>query len=241
MCFVKTDFSKIEYPDILYKYRKFNDPYQDRFITNREVYLASPSDFEDNLDCANLPRHDLLTKSQEFEYHYHLSKRSYPYLRDSDHKASALIWCWKNLFKDPEKIKNFQTRWKEEYFKRRGVLSLTANSRNPEMWEKYGDENKGYCIGYDSSILFKYMGGGGEVGYYDTLPIIYPVPLMERSRQLYLNDYAKEIKWKFEEEYRCVRFFNKVANTIDRQIQLPREAFKTISIGVEMSEENRFK
>lgn len=43
----------IEFPPILYKYRSWNDEYNKRFITEKEVFLSSPKQFEDEFDCKN--------------------------------------------------------------------------------------------------------------------------------------------------------------------------------------------
>ena len=41
----------IELPSIVYKYRSWSDEYHKRFLTEREVFMASPKTFEDELDC----------------------------------------------------------------------------------------------------------------------------------------------------------------------------------------------
>lgn len=40
------------------------------------------------------------------------------------------------------------------------------------MWDKYANNHKGICFGFDADKLFSVVGGGGEVIYADTLPEI---------------------------------------------------------------------
>lgn len=41
-------------PKVLYKYRTWSNEYHKTILTENKVYLSSPRDFEDNLDC-NVP------------------------------------------------------------------------------------------------------------------------------------------------------------------------------------------
>lgn len=38
-------------PEVVYKYRDWNNNFHKKIITNREVFFAAPTSFEDPLDC----------------------------------------------------------------------------------------------------------------------------------------------------------------------------------------------
>lgn len=110
------------------------------------------------------------------------------------------------------------------------ILSLTTSDENPLMWAHYGDEHRGFCIGYDVSCPFfssdycLITAAEGKVNYTDEKPIssppsfspgIYEVFLQtmgledsltphkaEIARMLYLT---KSKVWEYEDEYRVVK------------------------------------
>jgi hypothetical protein len=54
----------IEFSKILHKYRDWNKEYYKRFIVEREVFMVSPNQFEDKLDCKSPVRNDLIIAEQ---------------------------------------------------------------------------------------------------------------------------------------------------------------------------------
>ena len=128
-----------------------------------------------------------------------------------------------------------------KYYEHEGILSLTENPDKDAMWKKYAAENKGFCIGYDTKIMFKYLGGGGPVYYTDEIPIIMPEPFTSFEEAMRYRIYYKLKKWKFEEEYRTKKFWPHPASIEDRQIQLPKEAFKRVILGDEMNIKDRLE
>tara|TARA_B110000967_G_C18638587_1_gene437318 strand:+ start:418 stop:687 length:270 start_codon:yes stop_codon:yes gene_type:complete len=69
----ETTLDDIEFPEILYKYRNWDDPYNKRFINEREVFMASPNQFEDKLDCKLPIRYDLMTQEHAKIFYTRLS------------------------------------------------------------------------------------------------------------------------------------------------------------------------
>src|SRR5690606_17493032 len=88
-------------------------------------------------------------------------------------------------------------------------------------------------------ILFDYLGGGGEVIYDDELPIIMPAPFMELEVAMQYRVFYKTKKWEFEDEYRTKKFWPNPATLSDRQIKLPKTAFKRIILGDKISTSDR--
>ncbi|REC56133.1 hypothetical protein DRF62_04665 [Chryseobacterium piscium] len=225
------DFNEIEVPEIIYKYRSSENENHLRFIKNKEVFMAAPSMFEDPKDCKITTRYDLMTNEEAFRFGMKLSKIANPHFTEFQHINDSGKWVNQGIYKKPEFYSGYIQFVNEEYDKRRGILSLTAKPCLDEMWEKYADNSCGICIGYNTKILFKHLGGGGDVAYVDDLPLIMPAPIMDDIEAFHKTVYFKEKKWEFEQEYRASKFFQNPASIKDRQIPIPKEAFNRIILG----------
>lgn len=235
----RTTFEKVEFPELLYKYRTWSNKYHQRFITEREVYLASPESFEDELDCHNPTRYDLLTQTEIFEFFVWSSKKENPNFTRQQHREFAKKWRKESLINNEKEVEKYMDESVEEYYQHEGILSLTANFNNDSMWEKYAEDEKGFCIGYNSSILLPLMGGGGEVTYTNEIPKVFPEPKMDFTSQMVYRAYYKEKKWQFEEEYRTRKFYPNPVSQHDRRVELPIEAFAKVILGNQISDKNR--
>ena len=230
---------EIEFPPTLYKYRDWNHPFHDRFIIEREIFLASPASFEDQMDCRNPIRYDKLTDAQAVEFYEYISRREFPHRSRKEHRKEGRIWSKKKLFKNKDWQENYVKEYNDGLNQHQGILSLTAEPCLTEMWHKYANKGKGFCIGYNSRLMFDYLGGGGNVEYYNELPIILPRPFMSYNEITQNQLFYKERKWNFEKEYRTLRFWENPASITDRQIKLPKDAFKEIILGDNISNDNR--
>ncbi|MES2486538.1 MAG: DUF2971 domain-containing protein [Bacteroidota bacterium] len=228
-----------EFPAIVYKYRNWDAPHHNRFITEREVFMASPSSFEDPFDCKIPIRYDLLNNKQTLSWSDRLSKIANPGYSRQQHRKASREWAKQKLFKDKTHLDSYKTHYFTEYDKRLGILSLTAEPCLEKMWTKYANDSEGICIGYNSRLMFEFLGGGGKVSYLNELPIILPEPVMNRLEIRSHQLFAKEEKWNFENEYRTHKFWPDPVNTIDRQIKLPKEAFNRVILGKNISAKNR--
>lgn len=229
----------IELPPLIYKYRTWSDEYHKRFINEREIFMASARSFEDDLDCHNPTRFDLLTSQQIYDYYFWSSKKENTNFTRQQHREFARNWAKKSPVKDKLTVEKWKAQTLEEYYDHDGILSLTENWNNEEMWRKYADDGKGFCIAYNTRKLFRHIGGGGTVDYVDELPIILPEPFMTFAEALRNRVYCKLKKWSFEEEYRTKKFWPHVATIQDRQIRLPKEVFNKIILGDNISESDK--
>ncbi|MDD3322042.1 MAG: DUF2971 domain-containing protein [Paludibacter sp.] len=226
-----------KYPESIYKYRIWNDDYQKTILTERKVFLAPPTSFEDKKDCKLFVRYDLMTNSDIYRKYLEMSKKDNPRWTKEKHKKHALKWTTNSPLKDKKHVKKIQEEHFREFDERFGVLSLTAKNSNLAMWNKYSNDGTGFCVGFDSKILFDNLGGGGEVNYYSKLPDIYydDTFIIEHSKQVF----SKEEKWSFEEEYRTHKFYEKSASVSDRQIIIPVEAYREIIFGWNTTEKDK--
>lgn len=219
----KIDFSNIELPQTIYKYRDWEDEFHKRIITNREVYLSSPERFTDKKDCKIPIRYDLLTygeleKKVKFDNPDWIRQRRRKFVRD-----------WYKNRKDY--VMEQQEYFQKQFFERFGVLSLTANPHNELMWLDYANIAQGFCIGFNTEILFQHLGGGGDVKYYDELPIIFPEPKQSFEEQHHLQIFSKLREFEYEQEYRTHIFSRNPLSENERKIIIPPEAYKEIIFG----------
>lgn len=230
----ETSFDDLVIPKTIYKYRTWTNPYHLYIIINKELYMASPRDFIDPYDCKNPIRYDLLSDKEIFNLYLYHSKKDNKNWNRKKHLRFAQEWAKKTLLKDPTHVAEMQKEHYNEFCDHFGVLSLTANPNNDEMWKSYSDNHQGFCIGFNTKILFQNLGGGGEVQYYDELPIIHPVPKHSFEQQHILLIFSKLRKWEYEQEYRTHKFCPTKVIDKQRVIRIPPEAFKEIIFGKNM-------
>lgn len=102
------------------------------------------------------------------------------------------------------------------------------------MWCKYANNHQGICIGFDTSLLFKYVGGGGKVQYVKELPPIDFAKDDFKSKHT-KNIFYKEEKWSFEKEYRLHKMWNHNVTNDERNIELPNNCIVKIILGKNMT------
>jgi len=232
-------FDEMDLPETIYKYRTWTDPFHKRVITNREVFLAKPTSFEDPFDCKNSIRYDLMSEEERIAWMAYKLGFEVPDMPANFYLSKAREMYPNSLLSDNKSILEFQEEEFKKYDVRMGVLSLTANPMNQEMWQKYSEDFKGLCIGFDPRIMFKYLGGGSIVEYVPELPMIYPEPKHDFLYQTHLQVCYKLEKWKFEEEYRTHKFRNYPLSNEERTVTLPPEAYREILIGPEMPDHHK--
>ena len=226
-------------PPILYKYRDWNVSFHKKLIFEPSIYLSAPSDFEDPIDCKNPIRYDLLTDFEIFDKYFRESINKNNRFDYFHHFEWAGNWFLKNPLRDPIQVNLIETEALIEFNERFGVLSLTADPLNKLMWEKYGNKNKGFCIGYDGKLLFDFLGGGSEVIYRDCLPIIKPFGdlMLQHHKQVFY----KEMKWFFEKEYRTHKSWPYRITKDVRNVIIAKKCIVEVIFGTEMPNAHRLE
>lgn len=219
---------------VLYKYRDWSNEFHKKTIIDPSVYLCPPGDFEDPLDCVNHTRYDLLTDSQIFKKFYNESKKENPNFNYREHFEWACYWYQNTPIRNPIEFIIIQNRQWSEFNDRFGVLSVTENPYNSKMWEKYGANNKGFCIAYDSEKLFEFFGSGCKVIYTDNLPRIYAFEnfMIQHFKQIFF----KTTFWSFEEEFRLHKLWDRPVKAQERNITISNECILEVLLGYDMSE-----
>lgn len=220
---------------ILYKYRDWNNPYHKRILLENRAFFAAPNSFEDIKDC-NVPE-NFPPLSKLYDLFLERSKKDNSNYSRAEHRKYARYWSKHSPLANPTKLKNEVKIYNDLFFNSRfGILSLTANSENDIMWEKYGNMHTGFCIGFNADILFNVVaGGGGNVLYVDDLPIIDFIKDDFREKHI-KNTFYKEKKWEFEQEYRLHKTWKRTISDVERNIEFPINCIVEIILGKNMSE-----
>lgn len=229
---------KFSNPKILYKYRDWTNKFHKTLLTETKVYLASPKSFEDPLDC-HVPE-DFPEPKDVPSLLYKMSYNA-DRLPIATH-AERLKYVQKHLQTSPLLSPLGRIQLAQEFYQEFcdifGVLSLTADPNSDDMWEKYGANYKGFCVGFDIDLLENAVGGAGPVIYTDELPHVRYFKDSDMEQHI-KNVFFKEKKWRFEQEYRAHKIWNHKASNEERNIQLPPEAIKEIIIGKDMDEKSK--
>lgn len=223
-----TDVMNFEYPKILYKYRDWENTYHKNVLTNSTLYIASPRSFEDIKDC-NVPER-FPKKQKLYSFFLEKSRIDHPTWTRMAHRRFATYWSTHSPLANPQRLQTLLEKFNNEFNNRFGVLSMTTNAQNDVMWNKYANEYRGFCVGYDTEMLFKYVGGGGPVQYVDDLPTIDFVKDDFTTKHV-KNIFYKERKWEFEQEYRLHKMWPQEASTEQRNIIIPESCIVEIILG----------
>lgn len=238
--FENLSIDDLELPKILYKYRSWKDEFHKRILTNQEIHFDSPFTSAGN-------NHDELIYKFDF---------------DSVSKDDIYQWFYRDSVCIPDDKKRiefsknksenftfenetFRQKWKETMKQNLNstvsIFCASEKNDNISLWESFGDNHEGFCVGFDGKELFKntHFPFAGEVKYCieDEEPLISPfvpkdtIECIEhyRKRIMFLPD-----KFKGENEYRFAKLFMQ-----SRTFPIPQNVIKEIIFGFRMSVENK--
>ena len=219
--------NEVKLPEKLYKYQGFSssDGEENPFwIKNMkgEFHLSVGSEFEDDNDCR-----PYMNKENMAEY----LKEILCYLSGKTDEIDEAINQFNCEF-NVENIDGIADNYRNDI--RIGCFTKCFN--NNKMWDKYGDNSKGFCIEYDvnknklftSTVLpILYTENKYDLSLTYAAQIILEVRKQQKGTEEYLKKFGdilkkvlktsyiplfiKEPKWSFEEEYRM--FILKHRNT----------------------------
>src|ERR1035437_8762048 len=143
-------------PLILYKYRDYSNEYNRRTLFKFELFLASTSMFNDPYEGAIPFVYDPqdLTPENIFLKMRELSIAEHPEWKESQIQEYCYEGQQKNLLQDETHIEKFNETNRADIDKTFGIISLTPKPLNYLMWSHYADSHRGFCIGFDSKILY---------------------------------------------------------------------------------------
>ncbi len=219
-------------PDILYKYRVWDDYYDKRILTDNEIYFASAEQFNDPFD-STLPykfREEDLTPENIYTKLHEIGKMRFPEISEEELQHQCYERQMSGAFDNGKYWKDDYEEYKKEMYTKFGVMSLTSKNYNLLMWSHYSDSHKGFCVGLDKIILFEVTGGMiGPVNYCNEFP---SVGLFDNnSHGLTRIFLTKFLDWKYEEEYRITKI-----GASRKIFNIPSQAVKEIILGYKMKD-----
>jgi hypothetical protein len=228
----------IQSPETVYKYRSWSDENGKRILTEFELYLASPKDFNDPFDCRIPLNYKCLSDSEIEDYaNYIAIKHSTDTI---DH--NKILHCLKNdidAFQEMHELTEF-----EAYNNHYGVLSMSTEWNNILMWSHYGDKHQGICVGFKEKGLFETgnFGTSGAVKYpiNREYPIIHPLKGKEIERHLEVV-LSKSVDWLYENEYRLTKIFlpPNVPSKEERRVKFDPNLISEVTLGLNIDSTSR--
>ena len=223
-------------PKVLYKYRTWKDENHKDLLRKGVVYFAAPDSFEDTFDC-NLP--EVFPKGEElFRMFYEKSLELNPYFTEQQHNEFATYWCEHSPIANVTERNKLLEFFRIEFSNRHGVLSLCNSAANEAMWEKYGDNYQGYCVGFDASVLADFCSGGGCVNYQKGIPTIDYLN-DSNEEQIQKQIFSKSEMWSFEDEYRLLKVGKKALTNQERTVVISPNSVREVYLGKNMSDKDK--
>lgn len=217
-------------PPILYKYRDYSNEYNRKTLFEFELFLASTSMFNDPYEGAIPFTYDPqdLTPENIFIKMRELAIAEHPDWTEGQIQEYCYEGQQKKLLQDDAHIEKFNETNRADIDKTFGILSLTPKPLNYLMWSHYANSHKGFCIGFDTDILYELTQGGlGPVTYDEELP---KLRLFGDTLDFHRKQLATKSKvWEYEEEFRVVK-----SNAAKKTIKYPKEMIKRIFLGCQM-------
>lgn len=225
------------FPKILYKYRNFKNEHHKKLILNQEIYLSKPSEF--------LCPYDMKYVIDKEYAMNELNRRKYykDYLNlDSlyDSKIDNLII--NNPITDAL-LQSHENSLQQNYDEIFGVFSASETYRNQRLWNDFGDNKKGFCVGieYLKAIPMNYGGFRSRISYVKTEDLPKSKLLDIEGTDEFVKSFLNWIftlpqQYSEEQEY---RFTKTIFNETERKKIIPKESIYEIIIGEKMSKTDR--
>lgn len=223
-------------PKTLYKYRNWSDSNHKKLISRGELYYPSPNSFNDPFDCNLEISYHLLAEDEDMRLKYftEVVNRRYANFSVQARNAKVQDLIRQERYKDIDYLRMRHEESIELLNKRFGVLSLTPIYDNILMWAHYANSHKGFCVGFDTELLYNQIGGGlKNVEYVPKYPTISPV--LSPFETMLMQTFLKADFWNYELEYRHLKSIEDKG----RMFKLNKGVITEVIIGYKMIESHR--
>ncbi len=228
-------------PPITYKYRQWSEPNHQSILTKNGIWFTHPKELNDPYDIRVPVRFDYseIDKPEFFEVLKMQTQIRFPQFPPKSREFRVVCDNKLDIIKEnPQKHfeENYLELRESDLYDRIGVFSLTSDCLNETMWAHYGNNAKGFCIGFDTvDLLKKAPGGFGFVDYEKDPPLhSFIRPISENQKD---EMYLKNTKWEYEKEFRLLTF--RVKSDKDRLFNFNPAIIKEIVLGSLISNEDR--
>lgn len=193
---------KIYAPPIVYKYRSWNDDFHKGLLIDKQIWFSHPYDLNDPFDVRPPFAFDEdEIHSQAFYQRLYESAPPWLEYESEEEKAKIVNTHWEKIKLNPKA--HFDANRAEierrEKYDQYGIFSTSSDPVSLETWDLYGDESRGYTIGFHTSTLVKELYCTiGHVTYSDAP---FPYSFIGNHGDVDVLLY-KTTKWSYENEFR---------------------------------------
>jgi hypothetical protein len=221
-------FGKMNAPEIVYKFRDWQNANHRNVLYHNEIYIASPADFNDPFDCRIIPDFSLLDNLNK-KKEYLLTLRPATSSLDINQALNNL----EEVIKNPDK---YEKNYFDRDDKQLAVFCVSTRWDIIPLWSHYANLHTGFCVGFilekvKSAFPFSKM---GEVKYHK-YPSIDPQERLDPKKYIgtsFKKTHYKSEDWEYEKEFRLTRLIEKEMTIQDRLVNLPNDAIAEITLGL---------
>jgi len=227
---------KAKAPPVVYKYRHWENDFHKSILTENLIWFAHPKDLNDPYDIRvpvrfNFDEVDHPIFFERLKYH---AQSRFPHLHPDSRDFKVICENQFDIIKANPKA-HFEKNYKEiregVLYDSIGVFSLSKDPLNETMWAHYGNNSKGFCVGFDTIALSKELDMAfGHVHYDDQPPLhSFIKPIDENQKN---EIFLKHTNWKYEEEFRIITL--RIKNEADRKVLFNQSIIKEVIVGANM-------
>jgi hypothetical protein len=223
-------------PETVYKYRDLNEDIHKRIITHQEIYFAKPSEFPASYECKYKIDRDFIKNESNRRIYY-------AKILGTQNLFHPQINKWIDENQITEKLIDMEESEAQKVIDNiYGIFSVSLDYRNEHLWQVFGGNNKGFCVGLDfQGVLPLNQGTKGRVKYME-------IEHLPKTKVLNYDDDLETLNYVFdlilslpidyidEQEYRMQRSFSKDS---DRYIKIAKRHIKSIILGYKMPTQKR--
>jgi len=220
----------MDFPKTVYKFRNWQNPYHRNTLYNNEIYLASPSDFNDPFDCRIIPNFPSLdTDKKKLEY-LETCQAGNPSLTNIDYALNYLD----DIIENPDKYEQTHFAFYDTHL---AVFCSSIRWDIIPFWSHYANFHTGFCVGF----IFEKLKSAFPFSKWDAVkyheyPSIDPIE-RRRDRQKAIESsfkmtHYKSEDWEYEKEFRLTRLMDKEMTLQDRLVYLTDDSITEITIGL---------
>jgi hypothetical protein len=201
----KEDVSTL--PQVLYKYRTWNNADHKRLLTHGEIYYAAPDEFQELTECNLQPDYAAVNDSMIWEFCRQEAQRQVdrgdipvPYVLNRAKELYA-----NHSFYDLEHRKRAEEEFRIYLNETLSIFCASKTPINERLWNAFAGFKEGYCVGIDFTEIYgndKIFGACGPVDYYDETkaPTRIPISLSNDDRVLSMMELIYSLPKKFQDE-----------------------------------------
>ncbi len=241
---VSIDYSQEGTPEVLYKFRRWDDANHRKIISSREIYFARPKELDEYAEFT-IPIDDSIPPDNTLRaFYYQMCLNECPNISESQRFEYVENRLRDFKIKMVEKPKHIEAILKEDDKQLQdkiGIFCTCPDDFNKDLWDNFADGGKGFCVGFKTSKIIAnpaLFGSVGPINYYaeDTKPIISNISFSgaERISKYLIRVTSIPEDYSSEKEYRFVKH-----RIIERNIQLDQDYYQEIILGYNMEKKDQ--